>query len=78
MQIGPDTQVPPNLGFPATIATRSRQMGRFTDTDRLFDLVAIDPATFEAAAFWNDAFSDRSVPELLDSSAMDRATGSPW
>ena len=66
MQIGPDTQIPTNLGFPATIATRSREIGRFTDTDRLFDLVAIDPATFEAAAFWNDAFSDQSVPELMD------------
>ncbi len=66
MQIGPDTQIPPNLGFPATIATRSRQMGRFIETDRQFDLVAIDPSTFEAAAYWNDAFSDRSVPELLD------------
>ena len=59
-------QIPPNLGFPATIATRSRQIGRFTDTERQFDLVAIDPATFGAAAFWNDTFSERSVPELLD------------
>ena len=66
LQIGPDTQVPPDLGFPATIATRSRQMGRFTDTDRSFDMVAIDPATFGSAAYWNDAFSDRSVPELMD------------
>ena len=66
MQIGPDTQVPPDLGFPATIATRSRQMGRFMDTDRQFDMIAIDPATFESAAYWNDAFSDRSVPELMD------------
>jgi putative ABC transport system permease protein len=66
LEIGPDTQVPADLGFPATIATRSRQMGRFTDTDKQFDLVAIDPATFGSAAFWNDAFSDRSVPALMD------------
>jgi putative ABC transport system permease protein len=66
LQIGPDTAIPPDLGFPATIATRSRQIGRFTDTDKQFDLVAIDPSTFEAAAYWNDAFSDRSVPELID------------
>ncbi len=65
LEIGPDTQVPPDLGFPATIATRSRQMGRFTDTDKQFDMIAIDPATFEPAAYWNDAFSDRSVPELM-------------
>ena len=66
LQVGPDTQIPPDLGFPATIATRSRQMGRFTDTDRQFDMVAIDPATFESAAYWNDAFSDRSVSELME------------
>ena len=65
MQVGPDTQIPTNLGFPATIATRSREMGRFTDTDRQFDLVAIDPSTFVSAAFWNDGFSDRSAPELM-------------
>ena len=66
LQIGTDTQVPADLGFSATIATRSRQTGRFTDTDRQFDMVAIDPATFGSAAYWNDAFSDRSVPELMD------------
>jgi putative ABC transport system permease protein len=66
LEIGPDTPVPADLGFPATIATRSRQMGRFTDTDKQFDMIAIDPATFESAAYWNDAFSDRSEPELMD------------
>ena len=53
LQIGPDTAVPADLGFPATISTRSREAGRFPDTDRLFDLISIDPATFEAAAYWN-------------------------
>ena len=66
LEIGPDTQVPPDLGYPATIATRSRQMGRFTDTDKQFDMIAIDPATFVSAAYWNDAFSDRSEAELMD------------
>jgi hypothetical protein len=66
LQIGPDTAIPPNLGFPATIATRSRQAGRLADTDLPFDLLAIDPATFEGAAYWNAAFSDRSVSDLMD------------
>ena len=65
MQIGPDTQVPADLGFPATIATRSRQMGRFTDTDKQFDMVAIDPETFGSAAYWNDAVL-RSVGARAD------------
>jgi putative ABC transport system permease protein len=66
MRIGPDTVVPPSLGFPATIATRSRQAGRLHDSTVVFDLVVIDPSTFEGAAYWNDVFSDRSLPDLLD------------
>ena len=75
LEIGPDTQVPPDLGYPATIATRSRQMGRFTDTDKQFDMIAIDPATFVSAAYWNDAFSDRSEAELMD--LLERRIGRP-
>jgi putative ABC transport system permease protein len=66
LQIGPDTAVPPAFPFPATIATRSKQAGRFPNSDRQFDLLAIDPETFGAAAYWNSAFSDVSVPDLMD------------
>ena len=65
LHVGPDTQVPPDFGFPATIATRSRQAGRLPDSDVQFDLLAVDPATFEGAAYWNPAFSDRSVADLM-------------
>jgi putative ABC transport system permease protein len=65
LQIGPDTVVPPNFGFPATIATRSRLAGRLPNSDVQFDLLVVDPATFEAAAYWNSAFSDRSVSDLM-------------
>ncbi|MGZ8565995.1 MAG: hypothetical protein ACXWXS_02975 [Actinomycetota bacterium] len=65
LRIGPDTQIPPDLGFPATIATRSKQAGRLPNSDVQFDLLAIDPATFERAAYWNPAFSDRSVADLM-------------
>ncbi|MGZ5300501.1 MAG: hypothetical protein ACXWEJ_01595 [Actinomycetota bacterium] len=65
LQIGPDTTIPADLGFPATIATRSKQAGRFPNSDLRFDLLAIDPSTFERAAYWNAAFSDRSVADLM-------------
>ena len=65
LQIRPDTQIPSDLGFPATIATRSKEAGSIPGSDREFDLLAIDPATFEAAAYWNSAFSDRSEADLL-------------
>lgn len=29
------------------------------------DLIAVDPATFAAVAFWDDAFDERSLPDLL-------------
>ena len=65
LQIPPDTQIPSDLGFPATIATRSKEAGSIPGSDGQFDLLAIDPATFEAAAYWNSAFSDRSEADLL-------------
>ena len=65
LQVGPDTQIPSDFGFPATIATRSRQAGYISDSDLQFDLLAIDPATFERAAYWNSAFSDRSEADLM-------------
>ncbi len=66
LQIGPDTVVPPNFPFPATIATRSKQAGRLPNSDAKFDLLAIDPATFQGAAYWNPSFSDRSLADLMD------------
>ena len=65
LHVGPDTQVPPDFAFPATIATRSKQAGQIPDSDVQFDLLAVDPATFEGAAYWNPAFSDRSVADLM-------------
>jgi hypothetical protein len=75
LQVGPDTQVPSDLGYPATIATRSKQAGLIPGSEAQFDLLAIDPATFEAAAYWNSAFSDRSEADLmrlLETSSGDR------
>ena len=66
LQIGPDTAVPPDFGFPATIATRLREAGRLANSDQKFDLLAIDPTTFERAAYWNPVFSARSVADLLE------------
>jgi putative ABC transport system permease protein len=66
MQIGPDTVIPPRFAFPATIATRSRQAGHIHDTDIAIDLLAVDPTTFDRAAYWKGTFSDRSLSGLLD------------
>ena len=44
---------------------RSRDAGAFTGSTLRYDLLAIDPDTFEAAAFWNDAFSDDSLADLV-------------
>jgi Predicted permease. len=65
LQVGPDTQIPADLGFPATIATRLKLAGRLPNSDVQFDLLAIDPTTFEGAAYWDAAFSDRSVADLM-------------
>jgi hypothetical protein len=44
---------------------RSRDAGAFTGSTLRYDLLAIDPDTFESAAFWNDAFSDDSLGDLV-------------
>jgi putative ABC transport system permease protein len=41
------------------------------------DVLAVDPNTFAAAAFWDDAFSDQSLDELLTSLDSDVEEGIP-
>jgi putative ABC transport system permease protein len=71
----PDTS---GFPFPVTDASRVRDAGAITDTSRVrnagaitgteqhFDIVAVDPATLVGAAYWNDAFADEPLGELLD------------
>ena len=59
----PDTAGYP---FPVTSASRVRDAGAIGGTEQRFDLVAVDPATLEGAAFWDEAFSDEPLRTLLD------------
>jgi putative ABC transport system permease protein len=66
IHVGPDTELPgAGYPFPVTKVTRSREAGSFTGTDVKFDLLAIDPATFPSAAYWNDALSEDGLGELV-------------
>ncbi|MGZ4137492.1 MAG: hypothetical protein ACXVPX_07975, partial [Actinomycetota bacterium] len=65
LQIGRDTTVPKGFAYPATIVTRARQAGYLSGGELQFDLLVVDPATFESAAYWNGVFADRPLPDLL-------------
>jgi putative ABC transport system permease protein len=67
LRVGLDSQ-PDTRGYPypVTKASRVRDAGAFTGTDQHYDIVAIDPATLEGAAFWRDEFSDVPLATLLD------------
>ncbi|MEO8477754.1 MAG: FtsX-like permease family protein [Actinomycetota bacterium] len=52
--------------FPVTSASRVRDAGAIGGTEQRFDLVAVDPATLEGAAFWDEAFSAEPLGTLLD------------
>ncbi|HWC70496.1 MAG TPA: hypothetical protein VG993_04960 [Actinomycetota bacterium] len=62
--------------FPVTLATRVHEAGTLDETETVFDLLVIDPATFADAAAWNDAFSEESLPVLLQR-LSEPGTGSP-
>ena len=66
VQVGRDTQVPRGFAFPATIVTRARQAGYLPGGELQFDLLVVDPSTFASAAYWNDRFADRSLPDLMN------------
>ena len=52
--------------FPVTSASRVRDAGAIGGTVQRFDLVAVDPATLEGAAYWDEAFADEPLGTLLD------------
>jgi hypothetical protein len=55
--------VPDDFPFPATRVLQVGEGAR-TASGRTLDLLAIDPETFADAAYWNDAFSERSLEDL--------------
>jgi putative ABC transport system permease protein len=52
------------LAVPVTRVTRLSTAGTL-DTGGQFDLLAIDPATFASAAFWNDGFAGEPLSALV-------------
>jgi putative ABC transport system permease protein len=70
--LGVGTTVPDDLPFPATEVQRVDQLS-LAPSERLATLLVIDTDTFERAAFWDDAFADRPLSELLGD--LDRSSG---
>jgi putative ABC transport system permease protein len=67
--------VPANLDGRATLV-KARE-GRFGDggADEVVDVLAVDPATFADAAFWDESFADRPLAALLAPLAAPRQDG---
>jgi len=64
--MSPGTQVPADLPFPATKVTRLLDAGEVVPTGTTVDLLAIDPATFAAATYWDAEFGAPSVEVVTD------------
>jgi putative ABC transport system permease protein len=60
----PDTKIPEDFPFPATIASRARLAGTGEPGGRTFDLLGVDPSTLARAAYWHEGFSDVSLRTL--------------
>lgn len=58
------TPIPDRFALPTTRVVRSPAAVRLPG-GRALDLLAIDASTFEGAAYWNDAFADGSLADLL-------------
>jgi putative ABC transport system permease protein len=63
------------LPVPVTRVTRLPKAGTLDTGGREFDLLAIDPATFASAAFWNDSFADEPLSSLVGRLGDVRSTG---
>ena len=67
VQVMIDPSAPEQEVFPLPItrATRVKYAGTMLPGEVPFDMVAIDPETIVGAAFWDDAFSDESLEDLV-------------
>ncbi|HEU4354145.1 MAG TPA: hypothetical protein VFT27_01010, partial [Actinomycetota bacterium] len=70
VQVAYVSAAPEDVSFPITRVVQVGQ-GVRTTSGRSLDLLAIDPTTFPAAAYWNDRFADPSLDDLV------RALGDP-
>jgi hypothetical protein len=67
VQVLIDANAPEQERFPLPItrAARVKYAGTLTPGDVPFDMVGIDPETIVGAAFWDDAFSDEPLEDLV-------------
>jgi putative ABC transport system permease protein len=63
-QIAYGSAAPDDVPFPITRVVQVGQGVRLT-SGRALDLLAIDPTTFAAAAYWNVGFADPSLDDLM-------------
>jgi putative ABC transport system permease protein len=59
--------------LPMTRATRLKYAGSLVPGERRFDMVGIDPETIVGAAFWDDAFADEPLADMVG--RLGRRTG---
>jgi putative ABC transport system permease protein len=59
--------VPSDFDFPYTKTTERIDGGQLEPSNQTIDVIGVDPATFESAAFWDKSFSDRPLSSLLES-----------
>jgi putative ABC transport system permease protein len=64
--IDQSTPDPRSFPLPFTRVARVRDAGTIAPSSAQFDLLAIDPATFERAAYWRPAFSSSSLHDLME------------
>jgi putative ABC transport system permease protein len=75
VRVTDDADPAPGYPYPVTLVTRMRDAGSIEDGEARYDMLVIEPDGFAAAAYWNDAFADESLPALLD--RLDPQEGGP-
>jgi putative ABC transport system permease protein len=75
-RIGSINATPADFPLPLTRVVRELQAGEF-HTGLTFDLLVIDPGTFEAAAFWDQTFAPEPLEALVGRLDRDAETGLP-
>jgi putative ABC transport system permease protein len=75
VQVWVDHDSPPQGSFPLPItrATRLKYAGSLLPGEQPFDMVGIEPETIVGAAFWNDAFADEPLDDMVG--RLSRQTG---
>jgi putative ABC transport system permease protein len=72
--VGPDAEIPAGFPLPATRVIRQFEAGTLNPGGGAFDLLAVDPSTLPAAAFWLEDFAEVPLEEIvrrLDRNAND-------